>query len=302
MVHNRADKPEADKDCAQFGFFDSIDDHEVAQGLFDAGTEQAKDWGLSVLEGPENFSFNDSLGVQVEGFNHSPYYEMPYNSPYYDQLIQGCGFKKSIDLFAYYIATMDFPERLIQAKPILVSRFAQRGIRIRNFDPNRFAQEVDAISDLYNRAWVSNQGFVPVSRNEFQFYFRKYKPFLDPDLIFVAEKEGRLIGFSLTLPNLNDVYTRLKRGKMPLLELLRLGSLTRKIKTIRIVAIGIENDFRRMGIDSYFYIKTFEAAQQKGYLAGEASRVLENNEMMNNAMAKMDAQLYKRYRLYRLAI
>jgi len=302
VVKNRTGKIGVDPLNAQFGFFDCINEGEVAQGLVNAAKEQARKWGFSGLEGPENFSFNDSLGILVEGFNHSPFYEMPYNQQYYDQLLRDCGFKKTIDLLAYYIASKDFPHRLIKAKPILVSRFAQRGIRIRNFNPSKFTEEVDAISGLYNKAWVSNQGFVPVTGKEFQSYFKKYKSFLDPDLIFIAEKEGRIIGFALTLPNLNDVYATYKRGRKPLQDLLFEGSVSRKINTIRIVAIGIDKEYRRMGIDSYFYLKIFETAQRKGYVAGEASRVMENNEMMTNAMSKMDAQLYKRYRLYKLTI
>lgn len=302
VIKNHAAISKANRELAQFGFFDSIDDKNVAIELFDAAREKAREWGVKTIEGPENLSFNDSLGVLVDGFDHSPFYEMPYNPPYYDQLIRDCGFKKSTDLYAYYLASKDFPDRLLKARPVLKSRFERRGILVRNFNPEKYEEEVDEMAVVYNSAWVENQGFVPVTKSEFQYYFRKYKPFLDPDLIYLAEKEGSVIGFCLTLPNLNDVYSRLKRGRKTLQDRLFPGKQSAKINTIRIVAIGIESKFRLMGIDSYFYIKLFETANNKGYLAGEASRVLEKNDIMNNAMAKMDAQLYKRYRLYRKSI
>lgn len=289
-------------DIGQFGFFDSIDDQEVAKALFDTIVKDAKNIGLSQLIGPTNFSFNDSIGVLVNGFDHPPFYEMPHNKPYYANLFETYGCVKDQDLLAYHIESKRFPDRFIKAAPVLLNRFKSRGISVRKINMADFDQDVESMMNVYNSAWVVNQGFVPAEPEEFQFYFKKYKPFLDPDLIFLACHEEKVIGFLLCLPNMNEVYSKYSMGEISFFKKLFNPVKSEGIKTLRIVAIGVEKGYRTLGIDSYFMSKMVETARRKGYVAGEASRILETNEALINAMHKMDALEYKRYRLYRLKL
>ena len=64
-----------------FGFFESIDNQEVANGLFDAARDWFADQGIFKLRGPVNPSLNATLGLLIDGFDTPPTFMMTYNRP-----------------------------------------------------------------------------------------------------------------------------------------------------------------------------------------------------------------------------
>ena len=137
---------------------------------------------------------------------------------------------------------------------------------------------------------------------EFDFLAADLKPVYDADLIFFAEKEGKTIGFALSIPDVNQAFhagPRIPRGMMNLpVALWNLFTKKKAIDTVRILTLGVLKEYRGRGIDAMFYRKTIEAAEKKGYKYGEASWVLEDNEMMNRAIEMMNGKKYKTYRVY----
>ncbi len=296
-IHNTSHQ-QVIPELGRFGFFDCVHDKTIAKHLMEAVENDMHEWKYTRLLGPLNPSFNDSLGVLVEGFSYPPYYEMPHNPPYYDQLLTEIGLVKERDYLAYLLSGKDFPDRLLKAAPVLQDRFDRRGIQIRLFNPDDFDQEIESIRQVYNKAFIDNPEFAPASTDQFQFYFQRYKRFLDPELIYLAEFDDQVIGFALGMPNLNEYYQGIPRGKKKWYMGASATRIVRNINTVRIMATAILPDFRRFGIDSFFFSMLFETAREKGYKAAEASRIAEDNEPMINAMNKMDAEAYKRYRLY----
>ncbi len=290
-INNKTHRKEQ-PDLGRFGFFDSVNDPEVAQALFRQVDQDMQAWGVRKIIGPLNPSFNDSIGILVEGFDHPPYYEMPHNPDYYEELILTCGLHQERDYLAYLLSGKDFPDRLRKAAPVLLDRFTKRGIEIRCLNPDYFDQEVEAIRQVYNSAWISNHEFAPASKAQFKFYFDRYRKFLDPELVLLALDQGEIIGFVLAMPNMNEVYAKSRNGKVTWLQKLSGWNSLKGIKNIRIMATGILEHYRRLGIESYFYIRLFELAKEKNLHAAEASRIAEDNEPMINAMP------YKRYRIF----
>lgn len=86
-----------------FGFFDSINNVEVANKLFKASSNWLKLKGLTTMMGPTNLTTNESCGILIDGFDQEPMALMPYNFEYYNDLLQSCGFEKGMDLFSYEI-------------------------------------------------------------------------------------------------------------------------------------------------------------------------------------------------------
>ena len=82
-----------------FGFFESIDDQQVAHGLFDAVRQWLAEQGIHQLRGPVNPSLNYEIGLLIEGFDSPPTFMMTYNPPYYAQLVESYGFGKTQDLY-----------------------------------------------------------------------------------------------------------------------------------------------------------------------------------------------------------
>lgn len=286
----------------KFGFFDAIEDYEVAEALLDTVADWLKERGLEKLTGPENYSTNETCGTLIEGYDSSPTIMMPYNKPYYKEFLEKYGFEKDMDLLSYIIYTKDVPNKLIRLSTAILERLNSKGITIRKINMSRFSEEIDKIIQIYNSAWEKNWGFVPMTDEEFRHAAKDMKQIVDPDFVLIAEHGDKPIGFSLSIPDMNVPLKKLKKGRLLPFGLFKLLYYKRKINRVRVVTLGLVEGYRKMGIDAYFYMKAFEEAKNKGMLYGEASWVLENNQMMNKAIENINGKVYKKHRLFKKAI
>jgi hypothetical protein len=298
---------------AFFGFYESINDQKVADTLLNAvawwanaPTHDARA-KMTTLRGPMNPSTNHECGLLVEGFNDPAQVMMTYNPPYYAQLFENWGLAKAKDLLAYEIDVRKhkFADRLI-AQAERVKR--KSSVTFRSVDLKRFDQEVEAILEVYNAAWEKNWGFVPMDREEFFHMAKDLKAILDPRLALIAEKDGKMIGFALTIPDANQAIAKVKDGKLFPFGLLKLlwnlkGPGRKKtINRLRVITLGIRREYQHLGLGPMFYTEYFKLGPQLGYTRGEASWILEDNKPMNKALELMCGKHYKVYRLYDKAL
>ena len=281
-----------------FGLFECEDDGETARALM----ERAADWlrarGMETMLGPTNLSTNEELaspGVLVEGFDTPPALQMTHNPPYYAALLEGAGLEKAKDLLAFWLVGGTPPERIVRGFQRAMER---HGVSIRPLDMKRFREEVDTLKELYNSAWSRNWGFVPMTDEEFEHLAKEFRPIADPDLCLIAEIGGKPVGFSLSMPDLNEAFRYLPDGKLFPFGLLKFLWYKRKIRGIRMMTLGFRPEYHHVGLGAAFYLGTWQAAMAKGYMQGEASWVLEDNHEMVRAIERMGGQAYKRYRMY----
>lgn len=296
-----------DESTAFFGFFECIDDTEVAHGLLNEVARWAKEKGLHVLRGPMNPSTNHECGLLIEGFKISPSVMMTYNPPYYARLLESWGLAKSKDLFAYDIdgKKVQFSQKLLAQ----AEKLKQGGqVTFRPVNIKKFDHEVDTILDIYNDAWEKNWGFVPMEPVEFRHMAKDMKGILDPKLLLIAEVRGQPVGFALTLPDVNQAIHKIKDGKLFPTGLLKLlwnlkGPGRKKtINRCRILTLGIKKAYREMGIGPLLYAEYLKLGPALGYPVGEASWILEDNVPMNRALEHMCGEKTKVYRIYDRAL
>ncbi len=283
-----------------FGFFECVDRSDVAKALFDEAEAFLRERGMTSVQGPFNPSSNDEAGLLIDGFDSPPVLLMTYNPRYYEKLVEERGYKKVMDLYAWLLSTATArSEKLIRVVKALQERSK---VTIRPFDRSKFDKEVEKIKNIYNAAWERNWGFVPMTDKEFDVLVKDLKQVYDPDAIFFAEKDGKTVGFSLSVPDVNQAFhggKRIPRGVMNLpIGLFNLLTKKKKIDTLRILVLGIDKQYRSLGIDGMLYNATIEMAIRKGYTYGEASWILENNDAMNRACEMMNGKKYKTYRIY----
>lgn len=281
-----------------FGFFDVVNDAHAAAALLATAEQWLRQQGVEKVIGPANFSTNETCGLLVENFERPPMVMMTYNAPYYATLLEGQGFSKHVDLLCYWLTSGDIPAAVVEASQHLEERLRERGIVVRKINMRHFQEELDKFLPVYNASWAENTGFVPMTEAEVRQIAKDLRPIIDPDLVFFAEKDGQTIGVSLTVPNINEILIRLKRGRLFPFGVFRLLFGLRNIRTARIIALGTLKEYRRLGIDICFYVRTYQAALRKGFREGEASWILDNNTMMNRALERLGARVYRRYRLY----
>ncbi len=287
-----------------FGFFECIDDQEVADALFEAAADWCRAHGHDLLRGPASFSVNDECGLLVDGFDFPPALMMPHNPRYYVHLVERGGFTKAKDLLVYQGGREDVyvpvPERLARGTELIRQRL---GITIRPIDLRHFDEEVERIKEIYNSAWERNWGFVPMTEREIDHLAEQFRPVVIPDFVPVAEKDGRIIGFGIALPDLNVVFRKNRSGRLlPVLPRLLWALKMRQIHRARILLLGVVPEYRGKAIDAMLYHWIWTRAEKLGFRWGEAGWILEDNAAMNAGLEKMTFRVYKTYRLYDRAI
>lgn len=285
-----------------WGFFEVIEDYEVARSLLDTAITWLKGQGFSTAVGPVNFSTNESCGLLVDNFSEPPYTLTTYNPPYYVDFLERYGLETYTDLLSYQLTTDTFKADAIVAAQKLIERLAERGVSIRTLNMKQYDAEIDRFLKIYNASWHENLGFVPMTDAEVRQMGKDMKMIIDPNLVFFAEKDGEVIGAALTIPNVNEVLINIRHGRLFPLGIVKLLWGLKRIKSVRVIALGILPEFRRMGLDVCLYVKTYEAARKKGVTMAEASWILEDNVPMNRALERIGGKVYRRHRLYQKAI
>ena len=278
-----------------FGFLEMTNSQPVADALLQAAWSWLKERGVMSMRGPVSPSTNYECGLLVEGFDSSPMVMMTYNPPYYSTLLERAGLKKAKDLLAYITtATATAGHKAM--------RVADRAMRsskvvIRPVNMKKFQDEADVIWGIYSSAWSENWGFAPLTKEEFRVLAKDMKAIIVPELALVGEIGGRPVGFALAIPDIN-IALKPAGGSLFPFGLIKILYHQRKIKSLRVMALGVLEEFRTAGVAAGFYATLIRQAQSMGYGDCEFSWVLEDNILMNRSIEALGAQRYKTYRLY----
>ena len=277
-----------------FGFFDAIEDTHTARALCERAAEALKEEGMTLMRGPLNFSTNEECGLLVEGFESPAKIMMPYNFPYYDGLMNACGLRKARDLYAYIYETAErLPEKVKRVAAIA----EKRGVTVRPISMKRFAGEMEIFREVYHSAWGKNWGFVPMSDAELAYASSKLKQIVVPELTMVAEEDGRPVGFMGLVPDANMVLSHMG-GSLNPLSLIKALYYSRRITDLRLMLLGIRQEFRNRGVEALLFREGYAAVRKGGFRRIEFSWILEENIPIQNIIEMIGGRLYKRYRIY----
>jgi GNAT superfamily N-acetyltransferase len=297
-IENRAHNEFHGDRVGFFGFFECREDPDAAHALFDAAGAWLAARGLTSMLGPMNPSTNYDCGLLVRGFRWQPTFLTAWNPRYYGPLVEGAGFAKAKDLIAYFIPMDDgrfaLPERYAEhARRAL----AEKRITFRDLDLRRFQAELELCWDVYNAAWERNWGFVPMTKAEFTQTARDLKYLLVPEFAFTAQVDGEPAGFCLVVPDYNHVLKRVPNGRaLPGLVKMLLGK--RRLRSGRIMALGVKPEHRTRGVYALFAHELFRRGRAYGAVGAEASWILEDNDALNRPLQSIGAKEYRRWRLY----
>lgn len=283
-----------------FGFFESVDDFEVASALFQKAVEFNREKGMERFYGPMNPSTNDEVGFLVDGFGTPPYIMMTHTHKYYLDLAERFGFRKAKDLYAFYVDAAQAPIAYLERLSAMVKN-RLKNLTVRPVRLADFGTEAKRIKEVYNDAWSRNWGFVPMTDAEFDDMAKRLKNLIVPELVLIAEIDGKPVGVSLGVPNYNEVLRHLD-GRLGPLGFVKFLWYRNKIKTARLVIMGVRKDYRKAGIEAIFFLESFKEGQRRGYVGGELSWTLEDNDMVNRPIIKMGGKVYKTYRVYQYDI
>jgi len=281
-----------------FGFFECERDPEVAGALLDAAESWLRERQRDRMVGPLDFSTNHECGLLVEGHEFKPQILENWHHPYYRELLERHGMTKAMDLYKWEIMEAARASRFPVIDDLADRLEPEYGIRLRRMRKRNLRAEVRGFMEVYNEAWSTNWGFVPLTDAELDHLAKELKPVLDEDFACVAEtSDGEVAGVSLSLPDFNQVLARLNGRLLPL-GWLRALREQRRINEIRVLALGVKPAYQHTGVAAALYRDVWDACGRRSMWRAETGWILETNEAMNRAMKALTGQIIKRYRIY----
>lgn len=296
-INNRNHVAYHDEPVGFFGYFECVNDPEVAAALFDRTAEWLRERRLETMRGPASFSLNEMAGLLTLGFDRPPTVMMPYNPEYYVDLITGAGFEEVQSLIGYHLSHSDAPEKLVKLEKKLEKRL---GVRTRTIDMDNFEGELERLRDLYNKAWEKNWGFVPMTDAEIDFMAHELKPLvkrIPTQVIFAERDNGETIGFTLFLMDANQALIHAK-GRLFPFGLVKILKYLPKMNYCRVLTLGLVPEARGQGIDNLLIMALFRHGGAAGTIGGEFSWILEDNAAMRKPLERIGSVISKRYLLY----
>ncbi len=286
------------------GFFEAIDDQELANQLFDAARMWLASRGMEAMDGPINFGSRDAWwGLLVQGYEFQPLYTNPYHPPYYKDLFENYGFQNYFNQNSYLwrVYNDSLNDVVLERAKRLQATAGYRFEDIRNTNLEDAAENIRII---YNKAWSLFSGVKPMDKEEAQHMLNMLRPIIDPNIIFFAYFNDEPIGFFVMVPDLNRIIGKFN-GKLNLWNKLRLMLDLKMKRCDRIFAIifGITPEFQGKGVESGMMdhiLNTYVRSGRNHYKNIEFAWIGDFNPVMNRMIQSyVCATKHKMHTTYR---
>lgn len=286
-----------------FGFFEVINDYEVARVLLDHAREWITKRGMTVMRGPGEYSnaTHERQALLIDGFQYPPTSQLTHNPPYYADFLERYGLRKTKDYVAYTV-------NKDTAKLTLARRLAKKGytknLETRPVVMKNLKEEVRLIVKLYNESWAQNWGFLPISPEEADTIADSLRLIIDPVLVRFAYISGEPVAVMGIIPDPNYALRPRWRwyGDSDLVRLMRLLSMRKHIPITRGMFFGVKPEYRNLGIPIILIGEIIDHFLRKGYVESDGSLLLEDNTAIIKVLEIFGAKYYKRWRIYDLPL
>ncbi len=284
----------------RFGWFDTINDYDVAQTLFKAVETWGKELGMETLTGPHGFTDLEPEGMLIKGFDTLPTIVGYYNFPYSPQFTEKYGFTKDIDYFEFLTPApleTGVPEKLLR----IAERVKQRSsIRILELKSKKEVMAYgEAIFRLIDEAFEEIYGTVPFTERQIQYNVKKYISLLDKDLIKLAvNEEDELVGFLFTVPSLSKAFQKGK-GKLFPLGWYYILKAFKSNDVLDFYMAGVKKKYQGKGVDLLMVIEIVKTAVERGYKYAESNLELETNTKVQAMWKPFNPKRHRERRIYK---
>jgi GNAT superfamily N-acetyltransferase len=292
---NRLYEKKYDGDTGFFGFYESVNDVEVAAALFDAAEEWLRARSKKIMNGPQSFSIYDSVGFEVEGTDRMPSVGNLHFAAYYRNLAEACGFRKCIDWYCFLVKELEDYQPYL--KEVRESYMKGQGVEYKTLCMKDWKSRSLDLQRIFNAAWEGNWGHLPLTDKQFQIFVKELKPLVIPELCIFAEKDGETVGFVLSLPDANPAL-RLLNGRLYPWRLVKALREVKRARRLRTIIMGVMPEYQGRKIDDVFYLRTIEEGLRRGFNESDCSLIVETNKKMIAALKPLKAERYKTYRIY----
>lgn len=284
----------------RFTRFDSINDQEVADALFDAVEKWAKEKGMTEICGPLGFNDLEREGLLIEGFDELSTFEEQYNADYYQHLIEKHGFKGEIDWTERELRLPKDPAQIEKYKR--VSSLIQKKYKLEYITeksvPIFVKKHKDEFFQLLDDTYSELYGTCPIRKEVQEELLVGFKLLLRSDNIMAVKNEkGEMICFGLYFPSI-------AKAVQPSGGRLTPGTILRVLKTIKnpevldLGLMGVRKDYRNMGVPAMLMTRMMEILQSGKIEHIETNLTLVTNLNIITLLEHLDFKVHKRRRSY----
>ena len=302
VLENRPYNRYHDTHQAQFYFFESEDDPEIAQALFERGFEWARGRGLDAMVGPKGLGPLDGYGLLVDGYEHRQMMTMMnYNYPYYPKLLEGLGFVKEVDFVSAYLGANIFhlPDRVHS----IAERVQARGtLNVKRFRNKReLVSWAGRIGQAYNQAFINNWEYYPLSEHEISFVVDNIMTIANPRLIKIITHNEDVVGFLFAFPDVSAAIQR-SGGKLLPFGIIDMLLEMRRTRWVALNGAGILPEFQGRGGNALLYSEMEKTIQEFQFEHADLTQVAETASNMRSDLENIGGKAYKNHRVYRKAL
>ncbi len=298
---NRAHLERHEDATGHFGFLEAVDDREVFQALLGTAERWLSERGMKRIAGPFSLSINEESGLLVEGFDSPPYLMMGHARPYYATHLEGLGYQKLKDLYAYLYDVTNAPPAAAVA--FLERMRRNKKITFRHLDKRRFNEELAAVLEIFNDAWSENWGFLPFTKDQIDYAAKNLRHLLRPEDVAIAEIDGESVAMTVGMPNVNEVIADLHGRLLPLGWAKILWRLkVSNPSSGRLALMGVKRRFQNTPLGAALALGVIEEIRTRHKARGtrwaELSWVLEDNIATRKVIETAGGKPYKTYRIF----
>ncbi|MFW5713448.1 MAG: GNAT family N-acetyltransferase [Brevefilum sp.] len=286
-----------------FGFFECINDQEVANYLFNAAVQWARARGLSRITGPFHQDYDSAYGVLIEGRDRPPAISCGHTPEYYEKLVTQYGFTPLRPDNIAFAVDISENTREFELLHKLASRAAARGTAvIREGRLDEWDKEADRIHYLLNKALAHLDDFVGWDRQALEDTLAPFKKYADPYLILFADVGDQTVGFFPGIPNLNELIHKINGLRYPwdIFKLLKYKN--KQPAGLAIKSVLVLPEYWGTGVSLMLFSEMVKRAREKGFSWIDLSLTSEDNPKTPVLAERMGGKLYKRYRVYKVEI
>ena len=298
VIENKPYNQYHEKRQAQFYFFESIEDFDVARALFERAFEWAKERGLNQVVGPKGFGPLDGYGMLVKGYEFRPAMTMMnYNPPYYPEFVEKLGFRKEVDFVSCYLSAAKFrlPERVHR----IAERAAKRsGLSVKRFRNKRELMNWAArIGKTYNDTFINNWEYYPLSQREIDYVVSEILTVADPRFIKIILHEENVVGFLFGFADVSAAIQRSK-GRLFPFGIIDIMIEMKRTKWAALNGAGVLPEFQGRGGNALLYSEMEKTVHEFDFQHADLTQVAESAVQMRQDLENVGGEAYKNHRVF----
>ncbi len=287
---------------AQFYFFECADDREAARALFEQAFGWARQRGLDTIIGPKGLGPLDGYGILMDGYDQRQMMTMMnFNPPYYPRLLEELGFTKEVDFVSCcaHRDTFRIPEKVSQ----IAERVRQRGsLRVQEFrSVAELKKWAGRIGEAYNRAFVNNWEYYPLTEREVAFVVSNLEMIASPELIKVIVAGEEIVGFLFAFPDAAPAIQR-SGGRLLPFGLADILIEMRRTKWVAVNTAGVLPEHQGRGGNALLYAELVKTITQRRFEHAALYQVAETAANMRRDLENMGFTYFKSHRVYTRSI